>query len=592
MAAKEKMPVAIYQLNAGFNEEEPFEEVINELVAKIRRRTPSFNEEECAVRDHDFSCRVYSLSITFPPKWVGFIDKALSERSDLRNRYNTSHSFVAFIGFNEKIFVITGGSGSRLIDGYVDQNFGLEVLSRLIDRDSSVIKSIHDRTVTGNVLGQSQFYRGNQRFSDQSQFGKVFQKVKAELELKILAMVLGIPLDEIRGNGTSCLAKNSFLVGKSVDFDQLLVIVRKLDALLALPPKFELNKVQHITVRKNRELVKALNEQLIITLYKDIKSGQSPDVDFCHREFEKFLTANSFVLQPEGDQDVIEFDKAMSFMEIISKIKDKDQYCDEDEIDFKHYVLWRELSAFDEDGVELTNGTILDHIHCEIQYNGSSYFYLDKEWYKIHSDYIKDLNTECKSLLDNFLDRTMINEPFDISLDEGAFNLSFINKPNTLVFDTIVPENIEPCDILFYGDKHLHLVHVKKGFNNSIRDLASQVVIAAKRLREDIKSNFYYIQQIENALTKRKKSASAKSNLLGNQTIPAGGLKEVFKKKNSNIFFCLAFADNGSEERDILKDLHAFNSNIAKFSLLELKREIIGMDFQFKVIQLNRRGQE
>lgn len=85
---------------------------------------------------------------------------------------------------------------------------------------------------------------------------------------------------------------------------------------------------------------------------------------------------------------------------------------------------------------------------------------------------------------------SLLRSPFEDMSGILINNLS----ANTLVFDTVTPENIEACDILKWDDEFVYVIHVKKGFDTSMRDLAAQVSITAKRIRNDRKTDYDYLE--------------------------------------------------------------------------------------------------
>jgi hypothetical protein len=59
---------------------------------------------------------------------------------------------------------------------------------------------------------------------------------------------------------------------------------------------------------------------------------------------------------------------------------------------------------------------------------------------------------------------------------------------------------------------------------------------------------------------------------------------DLFNKK---IVYVLAVLDTASVQRDI-KDMKSFNSNIAKFSLQELSKQMRMQDLDFSITQIKR----
>lgn len=591
MPENEKIPVTVYQIDLSQFEEEQFEEIVEIIIKRANKDlsdTESYTPEKIQISNHpNFQVRLFSSLRLSVPRWRKFLLPILDDSSRLKNCNNRTYSFICFINYSEQTFAVTGGLGNSSIDQFVSQNFGLEILVRLFEKDSKVIKSIQDRGVTGIVLGQTKFYRGDQRFSDENQFGKIFKQVNAELNKKILTKTFGFSEEELKRTKSGCLAKSSFQINKAICFETLLVLIQKFTEILTLKEKFILNKVYLISKRnpQNKKKLNELNECLIQKLYEDSLNGNSFNIDFCHKDFEKYLSASCFTIELEPGE-TIEFNDPPSLEEIIKELKRRNRYIDNEQIDFKYSVLWRTIKTYDEN-VFLTGGNILQHLHGELVYQNNTYFFVDEEWYKILPEFIKELDQECSQTLNEIWDDNLIKDIFNLKGREIDFNIQFIGKQGWLVFDTITPENIEMCDILQYDSTSITLIHVKKGFDNSVRELTSQINISAKRLLEDLKSGYHYIDDVE--LRAKRGSISLNNNLrkIAGQNFPKGGLKQLFQNKRlTNITFCLAFVDTSSKKRLLKDHVCDYKSSIAKYSLLELKKGIIGMGFSFKVIQL------
>ncbi len=585
MKERNKIPVSIHLLNSNLFETTSFNEIIKELTERINNEEEYLNEAKLDASKFDNpSVKLFYSHLIYPPKWRGFFDPILTKNSNLRKAENVNYSFVCFVGIKENIFVITGGFGAQKVSHMLVPDFGLEILVRLFDKNSKVVKNIQDRGLTGNILGQTKFYRGDQRFSDENQFGKIFKQVQAELNKELLKEAFGFSEAQLKRNKSACMAKDSFQISKSVDFNTMLNLVSKLSVILEKKPKFSLNKVEHLTKRKaqNVQLIERLENWAVNVLYNVCLKDEDPDVDFCHSKFDTFLNADMIqILIEKGNP--IEVPKHSTFGDIVRLLKKNGDYCDQDELHFKVSVLDRIVVSYDSDGQKLTSGNVLEHLHGEFTYDNGTYFLIDKEWYTIKPSFIKDLNEECTEILKYTWDDTILTESFHIKERESAYNQKYLNKPNYFVFDTITPNNIEACDIMKYDETNIKLIHVKKGFDNSIRDLTSQITIAAKLIQQDLRTGFGYIERIQKLTQKSKVGELCK------QKFPEYGLASIFKEKSTQqITFCLAFVDKSEKSRNLKNQINLFNSNIAKFSLLELRSELLSMGFGFKVIQVKR----
>lgn len=586
MTEKAKMPVSFYQVGTNFIGDDSFDEVVDTMKRLINAHSQKFVEQKLSKADlGEFKVRVFHATNISAPKWRSFIREIVTDDSPIKSCQNTTQSFLLFVGHKDRIFAVTGGAGFFAVDQFVSQTFGIDVITRLIDKTTPVIKSLENRGVTGTLMAQAKYFRADSRLSDESQFGQIYKAVRAELDKKILTSVFGFRPADLKREVSGCLAKNSFKINKSLGYDDFFRIVGNLNSLLDKPANFTINSVEQISKKKSPTLIRNLDETLISLLYNSCEKDEEPDFDFTHWEIDKYVQAAYYKITI--DKDVFEFYDRPTLLQILRKLKTKDRLLMHDEYEFKCSVLDQRLQSINEDGVLLTQGTVLSHLHGEIFFDGRSYFIIDGEWYRVSAGFANELNDELKLFLEQHWDETIIDLPFDHNNDEGVYNSSFIGKPGILVFDTIVPENIEPCDLLKYDANSICLIHVKKGFNNMIRDLASQIKLAAKRLQHDRKHDFAYITALEDLVKEGRKSSSELKRRLAGQSFPPGGLSELFKGvRDKQICFCLAFVDTVDKPRKLKDNLTSFRSNIAKYSLLELIKEINAMGFDFKIVQL------
>jgi len=168
---------------------------------------------------------------------------------------------------------------------------------------------------------------------------------------------------------------------------------------------------------------------------------------------------------------------------------------------------------------------------------------------------------------------------------ENAFNASLLGTVNTLTFDLITPLNIEVCDILRWDKDNIYLYHVKKGFDNSMRDLCGQISIAARKVLEDSKNTFAFLGSLYDALAASKGT----SNYYKKARKELGKLSradfiKLFQERE--IVFVLAVQDRAKAVRTLEKNMADFESNIAKFSLNELTQKMRNLDVAFEILQL------
>ena len=589
MADSNKLPITIYEIEKGRFESLNEEETVGEIVRRLKSAGSNLEDIKLTDREFgEFAVRLFSMTKPYPPTWLKFLAPIVEKGDQILRCKNLIYSFIGFISYKKRIYAIAGGYGSFEIEQFTNPDFGLEIIVKLFDRESRVIKSIQQRGVTGIVLGQSRYYRGDQRFSDENQFGQIFKQVQAELDRHHLINSFGFSKDDLRKETAGCLAKSSFKINKAISFDELLNLIMRIDEILNRPEKFTLNKVVQLKGKRFEELVEKLKQELYEQIYKIYNSGQIPDFEICNSNFEQYLTAEKYIIELDDKKDIT-FNHMPEWDSIIREIKKTDSVEDEDYLQFKYSVLNRKIAAYDADERRVTYDTIFDHLNGEISCEGDTYFHIDKGWYQIDSTFIDDLNDQCSNMLQDAWDTTSITERFDVTEDEDQFNKLYLNQPGAIVLDTIIPENIEFCDILLYNDNNITLVHVKKGFGNTIRDLAAQISIAAKRLRDTMYGDFNYLEKVEK-MAKRRVVKDELRKAIANQNFPDKGIINLFKQSpRPRIAFCLAFVDTATTKRSLFTDIKKFDSNIAKYSLVELSRDLRLMGFELKVVQIEKK---
>ena len=587
MAKGNKIIVNFYRISPVFIGEDTYDEAVDRMKSTINASKERYIEQVLSIDDFgDFSIRIFYGSAKRKPRWSDFISDILSEESPMKKAMGLSHSFIMFIGYKDNIFAITGGTGCFAIENFISYTFGIDIITRLIEKNSPVIKSLQDRGLTGPVFGQTKHFRNERRLSDENQFGQIYKEVKAELSKKKLSSVFEFKKSELKRDSSGCLAKHSFTINKSINFDSFLKVIKNLSDLLDKPANFDINSVAHIERKKEKELFSKLQAELARSLYDNYSKEEKSDFDFSHREFDKYAHAASIHILTNDKPIILNFHPNLKDIE--DKLRRKVGNEIKNEFDYKHFILYSEIQSLSEEGELLTKGKVIDHLHGEMTYLGISYFLIDGEWYLIRPNFIEELNKELKYQIDSYWDDSLLTIPFDSVRDEREFNEAYIGQPQTFVFDTILSDGVEACDILKYNEDSVFLVHVKKKFDNSIRDLSIQIITAARRLQHDIKTNYSFVQKLQNLTEQGKNSESEFKRKLAGQIFPGEGLPELFKSKKT--CFCFAFVDIAAIDRSLKDDIQLFRSNVAKISLSSLIKEITSLGFNFKIIQIKKKA--
>ncbi len=520
--SSETMQVNIYHIDKTLFENKSNDLIVKEIINEFNEKLSSKGRDQIELFDElelredleagSFNVRLFFSQKSREPKWKNFIKPLIEEDSPLLSYCNHDVSFVCFIYDKNYIFAISGGQGNFLVQDYINPRFGIEILSKLISKNSPVIKSLNDRGLTGIVLASTRFFRYDQQLAYEDNFGKLYKEIKAELNIGILSDRLGFSREDIRRNA-GCIAKSNFLINKSIDFNFLLTLLQNLEKILQQENTLELNKVILLSkrVKKNRIIIEELEKMLLKFIYDFVKSqGETLDFDFCHEDYEKFFFAKEYkIFKGYSKNEILqgEVDSLSKFDFLRSIVERIDKEIADDKNKFKNFFKELRMQTFDDDGNLLTAGRVLNHFHGEIRKDHKPFFLIDKEWYEIEDTFISDLNSETSALVKEKINEKILNLPWEENYDENEYNQQYLGKDDFIVLDKILSDKIEICDILFHDDKYVYLIHVKNGFDNSIRDLTAQIYISARRVTEGLKAgNFDFLERLYKDLYNKKNS--------------------------------------------------------------------------------------
>jgi uncharacterized protein (TIGR04141 family) len=550
-------------------------------------------QQQNRVYSDSFDTAVYYQLTDLNPKWKDFLGDFLTDGQELSKKgQGKVESFVLFIQQKETntIYVLAGGYGYFAVQDIIDNDFGIDILSRLIQREDRSIKAVREVSVIGNILGTTKFFRKDFNLYENDGFGKIYQELRAQIDEEIVFKYFGLSKDEFK-TGPVCIAKASFKINKSLtseEFTQLVVgcneIVRDLEAIA-------INAVEKLG-RSEKTLKEILNKELGNQLWSRF-SDPTYDIDFdlCHPEYEKYLTSSEYEVRKGYSKYSFfghRFETSLVDADMIFNEMKKSPPATEEE--FLNLIASFRIYSFDEAGLEQTKGSFLEHLFGDVSHNGTRYFYVNKTWYRIDNAFICDLNDACVDFAKNHSIIDILDEPWNPrEISENAYNSLYIGKESTIVLDKITPEGIEPCDILKWDEEKVYLIHVKAGFGNSIRELCSQIIIAATRITADRKGNNDYLKKVYGHIKAKSGSADPYFNSVAQQ------IQDVSEEQFIKLFtgkkpvFVFAIGDNHStQSRDFINEIEAYKSSIAKFSFQELVKNMRMQDMEFGFTQILR----
>ncbi len=516
-----------------------------------------------------------------PSAWGNFIPKRILEDRDFRVR---TLSFVLFMVHDEHIFCVIAGSGMMAIKRYINHHFGTDLYERISIPEEDNVISITSRGVTGNNAASKSIPRNELLVLDALQFGMVPTNMTIELSEHISNDLFGfIPSERSR---LVVEVASYFKPVPKISFDELQELVRVLARTLRAMPQKHLTCFVRV---EDKDVADGLyTQQLLKEIRDDMERRNSPsrsdfailkDIDFMHpSKLESFVECEVYkVYFKSSDKPAFEVrDRRSIYPETLRHIYQN--HPNLSQFDFNGLLVSSRVKAFKGER-QVTTATVLQHITCEIEFNGRPVFHVDTSWYEARGNFEAELNAQFATLLaarEN--DRGLFNLDWrDDMRTEGHYNNAYADHDSgkCFVLDTIVEDNIELCDVLIWGDEEINLVHVKRGFDTSMRDLSYQVLLSAKRLATD-KNNgrFLYLKEIVR-----------KYNEKGGPALNAKDL--IAAVKSQRVKYTMAIARPKMDRPPIFTNHSEYKSNIAKFAMLETSKQMSTSSFGFGLTEIN-----
>jgi uncharacterized protein (TIGR04141 family) len=503
--------------------------------------------------------------------WKHFLPSDLTQDKDFKHQ---KLSLVLFIESADHLYCVIGGSAFQIILPFIDKSFGLNVYSRIITPQKDEISSIKSRGITGSRAGINEQFRDNYRIIDYIKFGKITQ----EIHVKLCIETTDTHFHFLKTNAKDRIqifAGKAIKIKKKADFRKLHQVIKELNIILGIAPSDYLDSYKEVTDKDRIRNI--LYPKLITSIFDDTENlnkrstnaHKSFHHDFCNpNNIQKFYEADEFQLKEKTDKGGYSiFKKVNNRNEIYDAVLNRgvEKHGVSDRFNFMVFLQGVRVVAY-QDGKKTVASSFLYHISAEFLINGKPTFLLDTKWYQLQDSFIDDLKKSTIHILSSYkAPNSILHEPWNKSIlkREGNYNDLYDLKDNYIVIDTIIVDGIELCDIMYYDNSNLYLIHVKFGFESKIRELSNQITISARRLKDElVTKDKLFIEKLYDKLVNKKRNINGLSQ---------DDFKKLFDKR---ISYIMAFTSQLSEDLSIIENIDKFSSNIARYSLIHCSKEM------------------
>lgn len=486
------------------------------------------------------------------PTWYGVINNIVEEKIDISN---THISYVLSYLKDDNLFLLTGGLGSNYITEFTQKNYGLYLLPKILKENSPVIKSVLENKMSGNRLSSKHSNRNVTTINTENDMSSIFRELSLEIDKEIINK-LGINIDENKkSKNLNLIAKDSFVIRKSITIENLMKVLDQLIRLEKNKDNFSLG--YFVDVKKCGYSSKILNELLIKNFIEKkidnfILVGDDYS-DYC-------VGGNRYVIKDTDEKVIYEKESPIT-------IEDLFENCLPDNITKSaiEKLLKYNLTVYNDTDIILFPIKLKQSIQGYMENEEKIPFFLfNGNWLMFDTNYIDNLDNEYKK---NYVDLIKIDKKLaDIitnknpELTEDSYNKEFSKSNDLIVAHTVLNNNIELADLIYFDNDNLYLIHNKSKFQgNGARDVLNQILTSAEFI------NHYLMEKDKREILGKYYHDIIKKYPNNNKikTLTEDEFIDLFKKPN--IYYIAGFMEGLSDSSQ---------SNYAKYITLDASKKL------------------
>ncbi|MFB9078337.1 DUF6119 family protein [Flavobacterium procerum] len=591
---KFKIDLKIFKIDQNFYElrDKTYDEIIEKIqenhLKKLRHKFKNLeiaivNPEITSLKDEGFDFRAYCFR---QPKEKFYLKVFLPDELTKKQNFDiVEFSYVLFIKYKTEIYCVISGSGINVIKKYLHPTFGIEIYQRIANPTNDNIIELYVRSIANNISSKKETFNLNQTISETLLYSDIPTKIKLKVrdELKIKEFKK-YDLDK---NLAIMEVGAYFYLRNKIDFEELKELIIDLNNIYEkkTPKQLTLfNKVNDVNI------VRKLDDKLLNLIIDDVQLHNDPSrvrqalndiIEVVHpSKLEKFYECDKFLIRfkfSRGKKDLEIFNRSdlyysstkyifESLESIVDRFKIKENII---ALNIVGYINRREV----------TYGSLFSHVTAEMDFESKKYFKIDGHWYVLEDEFLSIMNEDAKEYYAKYVLKQGLLTSWIDGDDEDSYNKSYYDLDNYYVLDKVIKENIELCDVLAIDDNVAYFIHVKNGFNTKMRDLYIQVILAAKRLSNDLK-NTKGVSYLKKTLKEYNKRNPQKE-------IDIEDFIKKIKDKDLTINFVMAFKNNHYKSYKVLDRIDKCKSNIAKYSLVQVVKEMQQFNFNINLIDVS-----
>jgi uncharacterized protein (TIGR04141 family) len=430
-----------------------------------------FVEIEC--RDPKYM--LYMTKKVKKPKWERILLQVADDPTKIEASNETS-SFVLLRTIGDNVYAFTGGIGFFSIQNYIVQDYGIDLISKIIDPDR--IKYIKQKPLAGKTVQEEHVFKEYYNYEfDPYNWGKISKEILGEIKDTDLKNDLGIDITgkfKIRLQG-----KSSFTINRSITLDQLDTVLERLEELSLKEDKFRLYKgFSEVTNRDRKNTLSAILIQNLISLYKGYRDKEydvvESDVIISYADAREFILSDYYVLSYKNDSITL---TELSLEHVFDFLIDLGI----DEFD-ESYLSMIKIAGFNSEDEMRYMDKLKTFLVADVVEKKTNYCYIDQKWFEVSKDLIEIANEEVCKVLENYIIDEFKLPKWKHASKKLETEDSYIPRvcSGNLVqmhrnhIHIKGQDKAEVCDIVDLRKDGTLFIFVKRGLGTSLRELFAQ----------------------------------------------------------------------------------------------------------------------
>ena len=408
---------------------------------------------------------------------------------DLGNMPTAVPNIVCFVVRGDDLFAITTGSASVVFEPYIDQSFPIELAKRVLNPE---VKGGKQQSISGVVQASDIYFRHPTRVNVSTSYQDVWQNLSGTIST---AVRQSDDFKDIFGEkrSVSVEVKSSIKISAKVEHPSKLLAMLDWSLRLIAQDLNEEQKnafsfydsVRPLTSRKDGIIINKLNDEIARLFLAD---DDDADISLSHDDTSNFINAESYELKYGGSVYGDGWTSTPSASEVASVINDDRINGASDREQLEKFKL---EARYQDDQYKGTSASVMKHLNGEVPLDGKIYYLLNGRWYQVEKTFQDVTDNALREILDTGENTSLSSSGIGLTDyihdSEGKYNKAQASVDSRIIGDKVLLRNLELADIIgTENNDYIDIIHVKRGFNGSTRDAASQLRNAMNTIENDL----------------------------------------------------------------------------------------------------------